>query len=47
MISTLPHPFPHILPCPTGTNATDRTYSAFLFSDFVKEKKKEMTFLFV
>jgi hypothetical protein len=35
----LPIPFPHSLLPPTGTNASDTTYSALLFSSFVKEKK--------
>jgi hypothetical protein len=35
----LPTPFPHLLPTPTGTNTTDRTCSALLFSNFAKEKK--------
>jgi hypothetical protein len=36
--------YPHSPP-PSGTKPPDKTCSAFLFSDFVKEKK--MTFLFV
>jgi hypothetical protein len=35
----LPSPFPHIFPPPTGINSPDRTCSAPLFSDFVKDKK--------
>jgi hypothetical protein len=38
-----PTPFPHLLPPSAGNNTPDRTCSALLFSDLVKE----MTFLFV
>jgi hypothetical protein len=35
-----PTPFPHILCNLTGTNSPDKSYSAHLFSKFVKKKKK-------
>jgi hypothetical protein len=34
-----PTPSSHLIPPPTATNPPDRTCSAVLFSDFVKEKK--------
>jgi hypothetical protein len=43
-----PTTFPHLLPPPPPTNTTHpgRICSALLFSNFVKEKKIKMTFLF-
>jgi hypothetical protein len=41
------HPFttfPHVLPPPTRTHPPDRTCSALLVSDFVKEKKWHFCF---
>jgi hypothetical protein len=40
-----PTPLPHILSPPTGTNHWDRTCSALLFSNFIKEKKWHLCLL--
>jgi hypothetical protein len=36
---------PYFLPTPTGTNPSDRTCSALLFSNFVKEKNDIFVYL--